>query len=118
MNAWKEAHERLCNGADPTGAAIAAWLVKAGWHSDRILKNFVTRMYGPNHATIWICVDVKTPAYWLNATYVSEGSNALGASHVAFAPLPSESEIAAKLSPFLADAERKINGTFAMRFLA
>jgi len=118
MTGWKEAHERLCNGSDPTGAALAAWFVKAGWHSDRILKNFVTRTYGPNHATIWVCADVETGGCWLSATYVSEGHNALATCHESFAPHPSDAEIAVKLSAFLADAEHKINGTFAMRFLA
>lgn len=118
MSRWKAAYDRMCAGTDNTCNAIVARLVSAGWAPDRILKNVVTRIYGPNQAVLRVHIDVKSNRYWLDGEYVSEGQNALEACHEGFDPLPSSSALETRLSAFLTEVERNIQGTFAMRFLA
>jgi len=118
MSQWQTAYARLSTGADPTGKAIVSWLVTAGWKADRVLKNLVTKTYGPNHAALWIYNSSQNDQYWLNGSYVSEGRNALENCYCSVDPLAGTQIMDAQLSTFLADAERHIHSTFAIRFLS
>ena len=118
MSAWKEAYERLCSGNDDACNAIIVRLAKAGWRPDRIIKNVVTKTYGPNSATIRVFVDAETGQYWLHGEYFSEGRNALAVCFANFDPLSSPATVETTLSEFLTEADHKIQDTFAMRFLA
>ncbi len=119
MSTWKTAYARLGSGNDDACNAIIAWLVSAGWTADRILKNTVTKVYGPNQAEIWVYINTDTGQYRLEGKYISEGKNALAlCSGLLIDPHPSSGTLEATLSAFLTEAERAIQGSFAMRFLA
>ncbi|MFU2489076.1 hypothetical protein [Thauera sp. WH-1] len=119
MTTWKEAYERLCSGKDDTCNAIIAWLVSAGWKPDRIIKNSVTKIYGPNQAELWLYINMDTRQYRLEGEYISEGKNALAlCSGLLMDPNPSSATLDATMSAFLKKAERAIQSSFAMRFLS
>lgn len=114
----KAEREILLQGKDEVANLAMATLAERGWAIERRLKNVATRTYGPNGASIRIELDSEFQRYWLHANYWTEGSNILEATIDFFPAGMSADYQASKVIDYLAQVEKKINGSFAMRFCA
>lgn len=114
---WKEERERLLQGLDPKANAVMAHLAAQGWAVDRILKNVAQKEYLPHRATVRVEFDREYQHYWVNGEYVSEGNNVLAGCFAFIKESFSPEQTKEALDAFLADAERSINQSFAVRFL-
>jgi len=94
---------------------------RAGWKGDRLLPHVLNKVYatavGPKEATVRADVVHASEMNWLNAVYWSEGRNVAATCYAFLASTADKEVVISKVERFLADVERAIAGTYAVKLL-
>lgn len=92
-----------------------------GWSTDRILNNWVCKYYdsavGPKRAALWLTFDAECNQYWLRGEFTSAGQNVLATSYAIIPSTAAENEIQSAVDAFIVEAEKEIEGSYAVRLL-
>ncbi len=94
---------------------------RAGWKGDRLLPHVLNKVYatavGPKEATVRADVVHASEIVWLNAVYWSEGRNVAATCYAFLASTADKEVVISKVERFLADVEKAIAGSYAVKLL-
>lgn len=113
----KAEREVVLQGNDPIANAVIAYLVARGWSNEGTLRNVASKRYSPHCAVVRVELDSEYQQYWVHGDYVSKGENVLSTCIATIKAASSPDEIDADMAAFLDETERRINQSFAVRFL-
>jgi len=100
---------------------IARLLTHHGWASDRLRKTVAYKDYesavGLKRAVVWITYDAECKQFWMHGEFTSAGEDVLATCYSCISAAADQNTVSNAVDSFVADAERRIAGSYAVRLL-